>query len=309
MKIYIKGFYGYKNFGDEILFFGLLNYLQNEYNPESFTVEVGDLQRIQSWIQHNKVYLKAGILDKLDFVENAIISRRFRQLQIFLGLDKYRKYFKIFGGGEVLDETRKFPHDGRNLMILYRHDIKRKNFVLVGGIGTDQKKSTKKMFKYIFKRAQKVVCRERLSYDRALQYGVKSAFLYQDFSKDILEDFKNKSKSFLSKTILINISPKHFTENSVEKIQKFILKYPDHKKIFFPADINFDKMFYSQLRKLVPDLLIYDWTKHPLIDTLNLFWSCDAGIGSRLHFLYPLKIFEKDFLSISNSDKIKKAIN
>ncbi|HRU50041.1 MAG TPA: polysaccharide pyruvyl transferase family protein [Candidatus Absconditabacterales bacterium] len=308
MKLYIKGFYGYRNFGDEMLFFGLLNYLQREYNPESFTVEVGDLQRIQTRIQHNKTWLEPGILDKLDFVENAVISRRFRQLQIFLGLDKYRKYFKVFGGGEVLDESRKFPHDGWNLKILYRHDIRKKNFILVGGIGTDQKKYTKKLFKYMFKKTKRVICREKTSYERAVQYGAKSAVLYQDFSKDILEDFKNKNPVSLFSTVLINISPKHFTDDNIEKIKKFVLKYPDHKKIFFPADINFDKEFYSGLRKVVPDLVVYDWTKHSLLDTLKLFQSCDAGIGSRLHFLYPLKVFEKEFVSLSSSDKVSKFI-
>lgn len=308
MKLYIKWFYGYRNFGDEMLFFGLLNYLQREYNPESFTVEVWDLQRIQTRIQHNKTWLEPWILDKLDFVENAVISRRFRQLQIFLWLDKYRKYFKVFGWWEVLDESRKFPHDWWNLKILYRHDIRKKNFILVWWIGTDQKKYTKKLFKYMFKKTKRVICREKISYERAVQYWAKSAVLYQDFSKDILEDFKNKNPVSLSSTVLINISPKHFTDDNIEKIKKFVLKYPDHKKIFFPADINFDKEFYSGLRKVIPDLVVYDWTKHSLLDTLKLFQSCDAGIGSRLHFLYPLKVFEKEFVSLSSSDKVSKFI-
>ena len=308
MKLYIKWFYGYRNFGDEMLFFGLLNYLQREYNPESFTVEVWDLQRIQTRIQHNKTWLEPWILDKLDFVENAVISRRFRQLQIFLWLDKYRKYFKVFGWWEVLDESRKFPHDWWNLKILYRHDIRKKNFILVWWIGTDQKKYTKKLFKYMFKKTKRVICREKISYERAVQYWAKSAVLYQDFSKDILEDFKNKNPVSLFSTVLINISPKHFTDDNIEKIKKFVLKYPDHKKIFFPADINFDKEFYSGLRKVVPDLVVYDWTKHSLLDTLKLFQSCDAGIGSRLHFLYPLKVFEKEFVSLSSSDKVSKFI-
>ena len=309
MKLYIKWFYGYKNFGDEIIFFGLLNYLQKEYNPESFVVEVGDLQWIQSRIQQNKTYLDLWILDKLDFVENSVISKRFRQLQIFLWIDKYRNYFKIFGWWEVLDESRKFPHDGRNLMILYRHDIRHKNFILAWWIGTENKKRTKELFKYLFKKTQKVICREQTSCERCQKYKTKSILLYQDFSKDILENQKNLIPQNSSKNkILINISPKHFNEDNLEKIQKFVLKYPNHTKIFFPADVNFDKEFYPEIRKFLPDLQIYDWTKHPLSDTISLFQSCDGWVGSRLHFLYPLKIFQKDFVSISQSDKIKKML-
>jgi len=237
------------------------------------------------------------------------MSKRFRQLQIFLWIDKYRNYFKIFGWWEVLDESRKFPHDGRNLMILYRHDIRHKNFILAWWIGTDYKKHTKELFKYILKKTQKVICREKFSYERCQKYKTKSTLLYQDFSKEILEYSKeNLGKQQNIQTILINVSPKHFNENSLEKIQKFVLKYQKHKKIFFPADVNFDKEFYPELRKIIPDLEMYDWTKHNLSDTISLFQSCDAWIWSRLHFLYPLKIFQKDFVSISKSDKIKKML-
>ena len=34
-----------------------------------------------------------------------------------------------------------------------------------------------------------------------------------------------------------------------------------------------DKIYYSQLRKHIPDLEIYDWTKHNLPDTIDLFTS------------------------------------
>lgn len=77
---------------------------------------------------------------------------------------------------------------------------------------------------------------------------------------------------------MINISPKHFNEDNLEKIEKFVLKYPKSKKIFFPSDVNFDKEFYPEIRKIIPDLEIYDWTKHPLSDTISLFQSCDGGV-------------------------------
>jgi polysaccharide pyruvyl transferase WcaK-like protein len=71
-------------------------------------------------------------------------------------------------------------------MILYRNDLRKRNFILTGGIGTDYKKATKKMFKYLFQKTQKVICREKTSYERCQKYKTKSTLLYQDFSKDIL---------------------------------------------------------------------------------------------------------------------------
>jgi len=327
-----------------MLFFWLLNYLQKEYNPELFTVEVWDKSRIRERIQTNKSFLNKGIIDKLEFVENAVVSKRFRQLQSFLWLDKYKKYFKVFGGWEVLDESRKFPHNGWNLFLLHHYSIKKKNFILVGWIGTDKKKYTKKLYKYLLPRAKKIICREEWSVKIAKNYCKNNVVLHEDFSESSLQtvistetqwsgEISLKTERDLStspidrvsstldsqesgtvemtnerKTILINVWPKYFTKENIKKIKKYIKKYDKYKKIFFSADINFDKQFYYGLRKSIPDLQIYDRTKHSLSETLDLFKNCEGWIGSRLHFLYPLKVFKKNFVSISDSDKVKKMI-
>jgi polysaccharide pyruvyl transferase WcaK-like protein len=300
-----------------MLFFWLLNYLQKEYNPESFTVEVWDKKRIRHRIQTNKSYLDKGIIDKLEFVENAVVSKRFRQLQSFLWLDKYKKHFKVFGWWEVLDESRKFPHNGWNLFLLHHYSIRKKNFILVGWIGTDKKKCTKELYKHLLPRAKKIICREEWSMEITKEYS-NNIVLHSDFSKEILSHVVRNGRDrslHTDKFILINVWPKYYTKDSINKIKNFVdskIASQAHndsiKKIFFPADINFDKEFYPKLRKIIPDLEIYDRTKHPLSETLSLFKNCEGWIWSRLHFLYPLKLFKKDFVSISNSDKVKKMI-
>ena len=293
-----------------MLFFWLLNYLQENYNPEVITVEVWDKQWMQMRVEQNKNFLNTGILDKLEYIENAensVFIRRIKHILALLWFNKYKKYFKVFGWGEVLDETRKFPHSGRNLILLHNYSIRKWQFILVWWVGTDYKKSTKKLYKYLLPKAQKIICREVVSVSRAKKYikNDSKVLLHSDFSKDLLLD-KNGTKQ--NKTILINISPKHFNKQNLNKIKQYTLKYKGYKKIFLPADINFDKQFYSSLRKIVPDLEIYDRTKHTLSETVDLFKSCHGGIWSRLHFLYPLKVFKKELVSISSSDKVKKMI-
>ena len=359
-----------------MLFFWLLNYLQKEYNPDLFAVEVWDKQRIQNRTQQNKTFLDAWILDKLDFIENSessVLFRRFNQLLAVVWFDKYKKYFKIFWGWEVLDESRKFPHNGRNLPLLHHYSIRKWQFILVWWIGTHYKKSTKYLYKYLLPKAQKIICRELDSVKRAKKYSLNNTLLFQDFSTEILDKEQKKqtegskslssleqsfpiveegskslssleqsfpiveegskslssleqsfpiveegSKSFSSfqNVYLINIGPKHFTQQNLNKIKKYIKASTDvisahpvaPRKIFFPADINFDKQYYPQLRKEIPDLEIYDRTKHSLFETIELFKSCSWWVWSRLHFLYPLKVFKKDLLSISDSDKVRKMI-
>jgi len=328
--------------------------LQKEYNPDEIVVEVWSVEWIQRWLNKNKEYLQSWIIDKLDFVENKEISKRFRQILSFFGINKYKKYFKVFWWGEVLDESRSFPHDGWNLVLLHHYSIRKWKFILVWWIGTNEKFRTKKLFKYILHKAQKVICREKTSYERVISHWWKNAVSYDDFSKEIFKDSSlpsewrgrvilnetkwsaptsressqsgkesinvNKDSSLLKPStalcsewqksnILINISPKYFNQNNIEKIKNFVWKHSsDCKKIFFPADINIDKELFTKIRKYIPDLEIYDRTKHSLKDSIELFSSCKWWIWSRLHFLYPLKIFEKNFESISDSDKVKKII-
>lgn len=283
--------------------------MQKEYNPDEIVVEVWNIEWMQSWLNKNKAYLQDWIIDKLDFVENKEISRRFRQILSFFGINKYKKYFKVFGGWEVLDESRKFPHDWWNLVLLHHYSIRKWKFILVWWIWTCEKFRTKKLFKYILNKAQKIICREKISYERAISHWWKNAISYEDFSKEIFKDSSLHSE-WQKNNILINISPKYFNESNIWKIKNFVWKYgPNYNKIFFPADINIDKDLFTAIRKDIPNLEIYDRTKHNLQDTIQLFSNCTWWIGSRLHFLYPLKLFEKDFESISDSDKVKKIIN
>ena len=330
----------------------MLNYLQQAYNPDEIVLEVWDMERIQNRFSKNKTYLQSGIEDKIDFVENKVISKRFRQILSFFGINKYKKYFKVFGGWEVLDESRKFPHDWWNLVLLHNYSIRKWMFILVGWVWTSEKFRTKRLFKYTLPRAQKIICREKTSYERVNSYWKNNAILYDDFSKETFKDSSLRSEWHKSvilnetkwsaptsppasressqsgkesinvnrdssicpewqrNTILINISPKYFNEKNLESIKKFIENHGSNcKKIFFPADINLDKVLFTGVRKIIPDLEIYDRTKHNLQDTIDLFSTCIWWIWSRLHFLYPLKLFGKEFENISTSDKVKKIIN
>jgi len=39
MEAFLKGYYGYKNFGDELLFFGLANWIDQNFDISNLVVE------------------------------------------------------------------------------------------------------------------------------------------------------------------------------------------------------------------------------------------------------------------------------
>jgi polysaccharide pyruvyl transferase WcaK-like protein len=72
--------------------------------------------------------------------------------------------------------------------------------------------------------------------------------------------------------------------------------------------MNDDIVCFSAIKKHIPGLELYDRTKHPLSESLSLFYHAEGGIGARLHFLLPLKLYEKPIVAIPYADKINKLI-
>jgi hypothetical protein len=70
-----------------------------------------------------------------------------------------------------------------------------------------------------------------------------------------------------------------------------------------------DDKYFAVLSQYIPDLQQYDWTKQTVMQTIALFAHAHAGIGSRLHFLYPLHSFGKTYTSTATKDKVAKLLS
>lgn len=310
MDAFLKWFYGYKNFWDEMLFFWLVNWIENNYDISKLIVESWDQIRLEDRIKDNKNYLWS-ILDKIEIVPiNPYKIRYISHALNLLWRWEYKKLFKFFGGWEVLDDSRKFPHDWWNMALLYNNTIRRKKFVLLWWIWTVKNNWTKKLYNFVMPRAKNIICRENVSYHIAKKYNPESV-LYEDFSLDVLNTFQKsatRKDTILFPYILINLTPRSQGHDSINKIKKFCDDYPKHKKIFFPCDINDDSQYFIELKNYIPDIELYNRTKHSLSEALDLFYNSDGGIWARLHFLYPLKIFEKNYQALIYEEKIEKMI-
>jgi hypothetical protein len=131
--------------------------------------------------------------------------------------------------------------------------------------------------------------------------------LYKDFAETVIKNHPTQENK-IGQYVLININKKMFNDKHINAIKSFCTKHSDSKKIFFPCDIGDDAIYYSALKKEIPDLLYYDRTKKTLAESLLLFYHSRGGIGCRLHFLLPLKLYGKEFEAIPYADKINKLI-
>lgn len=66
---FLKCYYGYKNFGDEILAFGVINWIFANYpSLQKLYIEVGDKSRFDHWLAQNSHYLDVDIC-KLETIQ------------------------------------------------------------------------------------------------------------------------------------------------------------------------------------------------------------------------------------------------
>jgi len=133
--------------------------------------------------------------------------------------------------------------------------------------------------------------------------------LHEDFSLSVLRKSHIPHSPFtIQPTVLVNINTATSTSDNIHKIQLFCNEYPDHKIIYFPCDMDDDAHCFDMIKSAISQIEMYDRTKHPLEKTIQLFLQAEAGIGSRLHFLLPLKFFGKPYQSIAKAEKVMKMI-
>jgi polysaccharide pyruvyl transferase WcaK-like protein len=86
----------------------------------------------------------------------------------------------------VLSDERPFPHDGRNIPLLFNYSVQRKQFVLLGGIGKYKKSRTGILYRYLLPKADKIVVRDRESFVIAKKRNLENTILHQDFAQETI---------------------------------------------------------------------------------------------------------------------------
>lgn len=320
MHWFLKCYYGYKNWWDELLFFGVIDWIKNNTNVTNLTIEVGDKEWMQQWYQRHQT-----IIDDIGVVCTFVLKWDSCQLA--------NDCLYFFGWGEVINDqdsytlpkkpskkqillsflSKFFTRSGWNYYLQYWKIIQKKQFFLLGGIWNPYKLTTKALYTIFLSKAKKIVTRDSTSQQIALSYN-KNSVLYHDFSDYILERFRqdgNKERIKFSPNsyILINTQEHSRSKNTIEKIIAFVQWHSNKIPVYFPCDAHSDTKYFTMLQSYIPWLQLYDRTQYSVYETLTLFANATAGIGSRLHFLYPLHSFGKQYTTTTTKDKVAKLLS
>lgn len=321
MHGYLKCYYGYKNRWDELLFFGVLDWIKKHTQVTHIDIESGDVQWMKKRAdKHQEVLKSIGL-------HYTFVDKNSKDL----GWKKYDLYF--FGWGEVINDqdgyilprnpsikqycysflSKFFTRSGRNYYLQYRKIIDSWAFFLLWWIGKPYKVTTKVLYHALLSKAKGIVTRDITSYQLALSYN-PHATLYHDFSHYMIDLFRNNTKQALppfdpDTYILINAQDHTWSDKALHAIQTFVHEHPNKIPVYFPCDMQDDRKYFDILATHIPWLQLYDWTQYSVAETLALFAQTSWGIGSRLHFLYPLHNFGKQYTSTATKDKVAKLLS
>lgn len=225
--------------------------------------------------------------------------------------------FIIFGWGEVVDESRSFLYRGWNLFFQYRWSIKQGITAVVGGLGTNKKLWTSFLQNFLVKNSSIVILRDQNSFEltkkileQDWQNREDKAEYDWDLTLSLLEETKEifteeKVKSKRDPYYLVNFSPLCNKEKSFKLIRKFADSHKNMQPIYIACNKSEDEEFYKDIQEILPNCEIFDRTQAHIAETLKLFYCAEGGIGARLHFLYILKFFGKEFIKLHDSHKIQ----
>ena len=314
MHLLIKWYYWYKNLWDELIIFSLLNRADERFNPNKISIECGDEKRFENWIIEHKDFLIPWIVKKLNFLPKPNWKEK---IKICLWMRRNLYDFIILWWWEVIDESRNFLYRWWNLFFQYRWSIKQWITAIVGGLGTNKKLWTSFLQNFLVKNSNIIILRDQNSFkltkeilEQNWQNWEDKAEYDWDLTLSLLEETKEiftkeKIKSKRDSYYLVNFSPLCDKEKSFKLIRKFADSHKKLQPIYIGCNKSEDEKFFKDILEVLPNCEMFDWTQANIAETLKLFYFAEWGIWARLHFLYILKFFGKEFIQLHNSHKIQ----
>ena len=314
MHLLIKWYYGYKNLWDELIIFSLLNRVDERFNPDKISIECWDEKWLENWILKHRDFLIPWIIRKLNFLPRPNWKEK---IGICLWKKRNLYDFIILWWWEVVDESRSFLYRWWNLFFQYRRSIKHWKTAIVWWLWTNKKRWTKYLQEFLVKNANIIILRDQNSFELTKkileqneQNWEEKAEYDWDLTLSLLEEAKEifteeKIKSKRDPYYLVNFSPLCKKEESFKLVRKFADTHKNIQPIYIACNKSEDEQFFRDIQEILPNCEIFDRTQANISETLKLFYFAQWGIWARLHFLYILKFFEKEFVKIHDSHKIQ----
>ena len=310
-KWYLKWYYGYKNFGDELLALGVISYLFKNYPLEKLYIEVENIDWFSTRLHRHKSLLwdtlsKVELIsmsNKVSIIKHSILTH---DTHLFLWW------------GEVFTPARWWFHWGRNLYILYRLSFIRHNVTLLWWVSKANNRPFKLLYRLTLSNCDKIILREPTSYDYVVStYASKDkTLLYQDFWHALIDSLhvsKLTDNNTPSKTrplcpyLVVNTNPHIDMSILTQKLSKLTQKTNIDTIVYFPWD-KVDTKYFDALSTQFStyNWTLFDWTKYDILTIIDLFQHAIHWLWVRLHVLSMFQRFWIPYDFVVYQEKISK---
>lgn len=294
-RIYLKWYYWYKNFGDELLLLGVIQYLVSKYECTTIIIETSDTDWLESWICKNEIHLPLITIEYAStFLETFKCTASCDLIAI--------------GWGEVVTDARAFPHNWWNYFFRnYPWKLIWKRIVLLWWFWTAKWLPTRLLHRLLYRWAYEIITREPASYERVCNVvGNDTVIAQKDFSYSILNKYMSNIKK--ESICIVNCNPYIWSNETQQKIISYTQKWNYERLIYIPAELTIDAPMYQSLKKHLPELVRYDWTLHSLEEITTLIACASWWIAARLHILILLDYYWVPYQPLVYQEKITKIL-
>lgn len=315
---FLKCYYGYKNRWDELLLFGVIQYLFTHFAINDIIIETWDIDRLTTWINRHE-----------ELIPDWCHIQCVRPWTIKDG----EKQRYVFGGGEVFTDhvkrsetqlsfplkqiaslaSRWFSRAGRNYILKYPRACFSWRFILLWGIGKPTKKTSEWMYKHILPHIHAIVTREQKSFNVAQKYAPSKTRLYHDFALDVIQQYTCKQQHQSDKQyIIINAQYqqkrediKHICKKIKETQQK---KGTDYEIRYFPCEHQDTIHIPSFNKELWLSINVYDRQNKTIHQTCCFVAHASHIYCARLHIALLADHYRVPLTTIAYAPKIDAMI-
>ena len=301
MKLYLVGYYGYKNIWDELLLLWLLSYFNDLYNPTSISVKSWDVKWLQSWLtKHKDLLVELWVETPIDTVES-------------IPYFPSKNDLLILGWWEVITDARSFPYNGWNHFARYLPYFLSKKVVIAWGIWTIKKPRTWLLYKLIFWHSTGVVVREQFSFDIVTPFSDKVT-LHRDFAYDVLEKISTQNNSNWSKYVIINLNNHIWNKDLKKKITDIYNSYQKKwVQVYYIAGAMWkddsDMKIYHQLLVVCKNLELYNRTNYTLPEICWFISGASKWYVTRLHIALLCDYYKVPIDTIVYQEKVDRFLS
>jgi polysaccharide pyruvyl transferase CsaB len=282
--VFLFGYYGYDNLGDDLILESIVNTLNNQFNFKVLTYN----------------YEKTHKVDNVVPVSRSKFTKIIREI--------ITSDIVASGGGSLLQDatSSKSLYFYLGLIILGKL-FRKETIFLFNGIGPIKGKFNKKLVKWVLNKVDRIILRDYQSKEFLTGLGITinvevvgDAVFLNDF--EVRKSFQAKESSKLA---IISLRPwKHFDEIKVVEAEKLInaLQLKGYTVELLPLMMPDDYEILSQINTN-NNVKIIDY--HDKQDELfQKIESAHVLIGERLHSLVISSICETPFIGIEYDPKI-----